>query len=75
MAGRAESNDSRKAFVTASRSYWPARRLRQSCTTTTIPKGHHRHIEGAEEPYQFGNVDRLIADFMADVLRLTGARA
>jgi Family of unknown function (DUF6516) len=38
------------------------------------PKGHHRHIEGAEEPYQFGNVDRLIADFMADVLRLTGAR-
>jgi len=38
------------------------------------PKGHHRHIEGAEEPYQFVNVDRLIADFMADVMRVTGAR-
>jgi Family of unknown function (DUF6516) len=38
------------------------------------PKGHHRHIEGVEEPYQFVDVDRLIADFMADVMRVTGAR-
>jgi hypothetical protein len=38
------------------------------------PKGHHRHIEGVEEPYQFVDVDRLVADFMADVIRVTGAR-
>jgi hypothetical protein len=38
------------------------------------PKGHHRHLEGAEEPYQFVNVERLTADFMADVTRVTGAR-
>lgn len=38
------------------------------------PKGHHRHIEGVEEPYQFVDVDRLIADFMADVARVTGVR-
>jgi Family of unknown function (DUF6516) len=36
------------------------------------PKGHHRHIEGVEEPYQFVDVEGLIADFMADVMRLTG---
>lgn len=36
------------------------------------PKGHHRHIEGVEEPYQFVDVDRLIADFIADVARATG---
>ena len=35
------------------------------------PKGHHRHIEGVEEPYQFVDVDRLLADFMADVMRVT----
>jgi hypothetical protein len=38
------------------------------------PKGHHRHIEGVEESYQFVDADRLIADFMADVVRVTGAR-
>jgi len=38
------------------------------------PKGHHRHIEGVEEPYQFVELDRLIADFMADLTRVTGAR-
>jgi uncharacterized protein DUF6516 len=38
------------------------------------PKGHHRHIEGIEEPYEFVNVDSLISDFMADVMRVTGAR-
>jgi hypothetical protein len=37
------------------------------------PKGHHRHIAGTEEPYRFVDVRRLIADFMADVRRLTGA--
>jgi len=38
------------------------------------PKGHHRHIEGVEEAYEFVNVERLIADFMADLIRVTGAR-
>ena len=36
------------------------------------PKGHHRHIEGVEEAYQFVDVERLMADFMADVMRVTG---
>jgi len=38
------------------------------------PKGHHRHIEGVEEAYEFVNVEGLIADFMADLSRVTGAR-
>jgi hypothetical protein len=37
------------------------------------PKGHHRHIAGTEQPYEFVDVARLIADFMADVQRLIGA--
>lgn len=36
------------------------------------PKGHHRHVSGAEEPYGFVDVDQLLADFMADVQRITG---
>lgn len=36
------------------------------------PKGHHRHLEGIEEPYKFTNVNQLLADFMADVGRRTG---
>jgi len=36
------------------------------------PKGHHRHLQGVEEPYDFKGVDQLIADFTADVQRLTG---
>lgn len=38
------------------------------------PKGHHRHIEGIEESYEFVDLDRLIADFMTDVRRAMGAR-
>lgn len=30
-------------------------------------KGDHRHIHGAEEPYRFESVEKLIADFLADV--------
>ena len=37
------------------------------------PKGHHRHLQGIEEPYEFVDLERLIADFMADVGRVTGA--
>jgi hypothetical protein len=33
------------------------------------PKGHHRHVEGVEEAYQFVDLDRLIVDFGADVER------
>jgi len=36
------------------------------------PKGHHRHLEGVEEPYEFVDVDRLLADFAADVRRVIG---
>jgi hypothetical protein len=35
------------------------------------PKGHHRHVEGVEEPYRFSGVDRLLLDFTADVRRIT----
>jgi len=42
--------------------------------TTTIPRGHHRHIEGVEEAHEFVNVEGLIADFMADLSRVAGAR-
>ncbi len=38
------------------------------------PKGHHRHIQGVEEPYEFVDVERLVSDFMADAMRVTGAR-
>ncbi len=34
------------------------------------PKGHHRHVEGIEEPYAFVDVDRLLDDFTSDVRRV-----
>ena len=30
-------------------------------------KGDHKHLRGLEQPYQFVNVDKMIADFLADV--------
>ena len=33
-------------------------------------KGDHRHIHGREEPYAFVDIDRLLADFRAEVERL-----
>jgi hypothetical protein len=36
------------------------------------PKGPHRHVEGIEEPYPYTNLDRLLADFRADVSRIRG---
>jgi hypothetical protein len=36
------------------------------------PKGHHRHVSGIEDPYSFVDVDQLLADFAADVQRITG---
>jgi len=35
-------------------------------------KGDHRHHEGREESYAFVSVERLIADFRADISRLRG---
>jgi len=37
-------------------------------------KGDHRHYCDQEEPYVFQSVERLIADFAADVERLCGWR-
>lgn len=36
------------------------------------PKGHHRHTEGIEQPYDFTDVDALLSDFVSDVRRITG---
>lgn len=30
-------------------------------------KGHHKHIEGKELPYQFENVEKLLQDFNEDI--------
>jgi hypothetical protein len=35
-------------------------------------KGDHRHFQGVETAYRFTTVERLIADFWRDVLRLRG---
>jgi hypothetical protein len=35
-------------------------------------KGDHRHGIGQEAPYQFIDVDALVADFLADIRRLRG---
>jgi hypothetical protein len=37
-------------------------------------KGDHRHIEDRQERYLFTTVERLIADFLADVRGLRGER-
>ena len=33
-------------------------------------KDAHRHYRGEESPYTFSTVDRLLADFTADIVRL-----
>ncbi len=38
------------------------------------PKGHHRHLSGVEEPYQFLTVDQVLADFQTDIRRANSAR-
>ncbi len=35
-------------------------------------KGDHRHTEDQQAPYKFETVERLVADFLADVRRLRG---
>ena len=39
------------------------------------PKGHHRHFLGEETLYAYHDIDRLIADFQADVKRARRRRA
>ena len=34
--------------------------------------GDHRHFEGDEAAYKFRTVEKLVADFLADVRRLRG---
>ena len=36
-------------------------------------KGHNRNLEGRELPYAFATVERLVADFLADVRRIRGS--
>jgi hypothetical protein len=38
------------------------------------PKGHHRHVLGQEGPYAYRGIDRLIADFKADVSKVRSGR-
>ena len=38
------------------------------------PKGHHRHVFGQEGPYSYRGIDRLIADFKADVSKVRRGR-
>lgn len=35
-------------------------------------KGDHRHLEEQEKPYSFTTVEKLIADFVADVRKYRG---
>jgi hypothetical protein len=37
-------------------------------------KGDHRHFQGAETPYTFRSVERLMADFWSDVRALRGEK-
>ena len=37
-------------------------------------KGDHRHFQGAETVYGFTTVERLVADFRAEVRRLRGTQ-
>jgi hypothetical protein len=32
-------------------------------------KGDHRHVDGAEKPYRFANVESLLQDFSRDISR------
>ena len=34
------------------------------------PKGHHRHVREEEGPYLYTGINRLLADFKADVERI-----
>lgn len=37
-------------------------------------KGDHRHMQGIESKYRFTTVERLVADFWADVHKVRGVK-
>lgn len=39
------------------------------------PKGHHRHLAGTEEAYEFAGLEQLRADFASDLERVRKPRA
>ncbi len=39
-----------------------------------VGKGDHRHYGAHEEPYLFESLEKLVADFRADCVRLAGWR-
>jgi hypothetical protein len=46
--------------------------IRLVCYDNERGKGDHRHFQGIESPYAFTTVERMIADFWADVRSLRG---
>ena len=38
-------------------------------------KGDHKHIMNAEKRYKFTTVDKLVADFLADIERIKNAQS
>lgn len=36
-------------------------------------KGDHRHVRGVETPYEFESIEKLLADFRADVEAVRGS--
>lgn len=49
------------------RLYFGRDRSRIVCFDNERGKGDHRHIDGLEMPYEFRDVDRLVADFIDEV--------
>ena len=52
------------------RLYYGRGRERLVCYDNERGKGDHRHIHDQELPYEFKTVDKLMADFLADVERI-----
>jgi hypothetical protein len=40
-----------------------------------LGKGDHKHIMNAEKRYKFTTVDKLVADFLADIERIKNAQS
>jgi hypothetical protein len=49
-----------------------ARAYRPFCITITIPKDTIVTLRAWKRPYKFVDVEQLIADFIADIARVTG---
>ena len=48
--------------------------VRDVCYDNERGKGDHRHFKGAETPYEFSTVERLMSDFWSDVRSLRGGK-